>query len=143
LPTLVVIPDIEKIVSGYLRELAELQDLDARVVGKTPGSTTAPWVRVTKLDAPNVSNARVEHLIAYLVQFDCYAGVKGGQPEANALAALVRAALIALPATPDLGAVVTSSVIVGDGRIPDTDFEPARERVILTATVHMHPTAGA
>jgi hypothetical protein len=132
-----VIPDMEKVVSDYLRADPNVQAVASRIVGKTPATTTEPWVRVTQLDAANDPTSRVEHLIAYLMQFDCYAGSEGGQPEANLLGRIVRASLILMPGVHD-SVVVSSTRIVSDPRIPDTDFEPARERRILTARIHAH-----
>jgi hypothetical protein len=133
-----VIPDGEKITSRYLREHADVAALVDRVVGKTPDTTSTPWVRLTQLDATNAPGSRREHLISYLLQLDCYAGADGGQPEAKLLARTVRAALELMPDATHDGAVCTSVRIVGDVRRPDTDFEKARERVILTAIVHLH-----
>jgi hypothetical protein len=99
-------------------------------------------VRVTQLDGADVSN--VEHLIDYLVQFDCYAGKDAmddhvGQAEASLLARTVRAVLKAAKGQTIGGAVISSVRFQGMPRIPDPDFEPARERYVLTATIHMHP----
>lgn len=129
--------DMEKIASDYLRTRPAVEALSARVVGKTPSSTVDPWVRVTRLEATNDPSSKVEHLIAYLLQLDCYAGEEGGQPEANSLGRSVRAALVEMPGIVG-GAVVTSARIAGDIRLPDGDFEPARERVVLTARIHAH-----
>jgi hypothetical protein len=134
-----LIPDCEKLTSDYLRTHAEVSTLTSRIVGKTPSDTSDPWVRVTQLDASNQTLSRPEHLIEYLIQFDCYAGVDGGQPEAKTLASTVREALADMPGATYDGAVCTNARFTGMARIPDTDFEPARERVILDATIWMHP----
>jgi len=120
--------DSEIVVGGYLRETT-----GERVVGKTPPNTDAPWVRLTQLDADNVTGTtEVEAWHDYVLQLDCYAG-KGGY--ANQLAIDVRDALVALPQDPPSDAVVTQVTFQGQVRLPDEGFEPARERVILTATV--------
>jgi len=131
------IPDIEKISSDYLRSDAGVVALGARVVGKSPGNTDTPWVRVTQLDA--TSTHRADHLVNYLLQFDSYAGKTGGQPEANSLGRAVRKALMQMPDATHTGAVVTGVQIIGHARIPDTSIdEPARERVVITAQVWAH-----
>lgn len=133
-----MIPYVEKIASDYLRDHPDVEALGARVVGKTPSSTSEPWVRVTQLDAANEPTSRPEHLIDYLIQFDCYAGSDGGQPEANLLTRTVRAALHDMPDADHDDAVVTDVRFTSMARIPDVEFEPARERFVLDATVYMH-----
>lgn len=130
------IPYFEKVVSDYLREDAALAALGVRVVGKTPSSTTEPWIRVTQLDAR--SDHRSDHLVEFYAQFDCYAGAVGGQPEANDLARATREALVAMPGTHD-GSVVSGVEIRGHARIPDLEVdEPQRERFVISAVVWMH-----
>lgn len=129
-------PDAEKIISGYLRTHADMQALEARVVGKTPQSTELPWVRVTQLD--DRSSHRSDHLHEFYLQFDCYAGADGGQPEASQLGRTVRELILAAHEA-SLDAVVTGSEIRSHARIPDPDLdEPARERFVITALVWMH-----
>lgn len=136
-----MIPDGEKIIGKYLRDDTGLDALHTRVVGNTPSSIDASWIRVSLLDATD-AGGRSEHLISYLVQIDCFAskaGVGGSQQaEASLIARTARAALHVMPDATHDGAIVTSVVIVGMARIPDTAFEPARERVSLTATIFMH-----
>lgn len=138
-----MIPDGELITGAYLREHADVTALRARVTGKTPDDTdSTPWVRLTQLDAAQQPGARHDHLTTFLFQLDCYASRRGinGVPRAEAilLARTVRAALVAMPGQRD-DAVVTAVRMIGHSRRPDTDMEPARERVILTAQVWMHP----
>jgi hypothetical protein len=129
-----MIPDAEKILTAHLA--AELADLGARVVGRTPGSTEEPWVRLTQLDAKTVDGSRSDHLIEFYLQADCYAGLDGGQSEASTVARRARDAFVAAPAATHTGATVTGAEInSGPARMPDTDFEPARERYTLTATI--------
>lgn len=137
-----MIPYAEKIVSDYLREHPAIEALQARVVGKTPGTTALPWVRVTQLDAAASGGHRSDHLIEFYFQLDCYAGAdksgnSEGQPGANTLARTVREALIAMPDA-DHEAVVNGVDIRSMARIPDTDLEPARERFVLTFLTWIH-----
>lgn len=134
-----MIIDSEKVLSDYLREHPPIEALDARVLGKNPARRDTPWIRVTQLDASAVNASRTDHLVEYFVQADCYAGSEGGQPQANLLARTAREALRVLPAADLDGVVVTSVEFIGMLRLLDTDFEPARERVMLSALVHMHP----
>ena len=133
-----MIPDLEKVAGKYLREHATIVELSARVVGKAPPDTdSTPWVRVTQLDAQREPSSRVDHLISYLLQLDCYATEAGGQPQASLLGRTVRAALMDMPGARD-DATVTATRILGHLRSPDPDLEPARERVILTVEIHAH-----
>lgn len=138
-----MIVDGEKVISRYLRGRLEA-DEDAgiaatRVVGKTPSDLAAAWVRITELDAPQDPSSQFDHLVAFYLQLDCYASATGGQPQAKLLARTVRAALLDAPAASHTDCVVTSARVNGFSRVPDTGIEPARERVIITATIHAHP----
>jgi hypothetical protein len=131
-----LIPYAEKLVSDHLRSYPGVEDLEARVRGTTPDTLDEPWVRVTMLDASQTDVP--DHLVGFYFQFDCYAGKEGGQPEASLLARTVREALTNLEGTFTDG-TVSGVRINGQARIPDPDAdEPARERVILTATVYAH-----
>lgn len=121
----------EKTVADHLRA-----DAAARVVARTPENTADSWVRLTMLDAAQ-TQSRPDHLIACLLQCDCYAGVDGGQPEAMTLSWAVRTSLLSLVGAA-LDVVVTETKIVGHARVPDADFTPDRERVIVTARVWLH-----
>lgn len=133
-----MIPDGEKLISRYLREYEALDAKDVRVVGKPPSDTEkSPWIRVTVLDAP--SSLQPDHLVPFYFQLDVYATEEGGQPEAVQTALVVREALGELnrgASLPD--GVVVGVALNGFARIPDTEFEPARERMMLTTTVYAH-----
>jgi hypothetical protein len=132
--------DAEAIVGAYLREDPSVKGLEARVLGRTPDTTDKPWVRLTLIDPKNVTGTRsVEHLVAYYLQLDCYAGRDGGQGEAFSLAKAVREALIALPTKSLSDAVATDVVPLSMPRIPDEDLSPSRERYILDIEIYMHP----
>lgn len=122
--------DAKRLVSEYLRDR-----IDTRVVGKPPDETDDPWVQVVVLGGPS----RVpDHLTSYTVQMDCYAGKIGGGPESRDIALAVREALADIAGTYDQG-VASGAAITGWNELPDTDFEPARDRMVVTATVWAHP----
>lgn len=136
-----MIPDAEQILGAYLRD-----ELDCNVAGRTPNSTANKWVKLVQLDATDAPGSGAEHLIDFMLQLDCYAGQEAmddhtGQAEAWLLARTTRALLKAMIAQAFGDVVVTQVTFSGMARIPDKDFEPARERVILTASVWMHPVA--
>ncbi len=133
-----MIVDGEKLVGAHLRGHASITALSARVVGKTPSSTETPWIRLTQLDARN-ERSEHEHFLAYYLQLDIYAGETGGQPEAITLARTAREVLHGMQYATHTGAVVSAVSFTGMARIPDTDFEPARERIVLDTTVRIHP----
>lgn len=131
----------EAIVGSYLRDHADVKALGARVVGEPPGDGERDtlWVQIVQQDASNRTRInRVEHLVAYWLQLDCYAGASGGQAEARSLMATVRAALVTLPSATLEDAVVTDVEILSNPRIPDRDMEPARQRYIIDAEVYAH-----
>ena len=138
--TLTVIPDAPAIVGSQLRGHPDVMALDTRVAGQIPKSFTKPWVKITQLDATNVTGGRPEHLINFYLQFDCYAGAQAdnAQEQASRLGRTIRAVLHDLTEQDIDGVVVTHVAFTSDARIPDEAFEPARERVVLDAEVRMH-----
>ncbi|HYJ21629.1 MAG TPA: DUF3168 domain-containing protein [Solirubrobacterales bacterium] len=139
----VQILDAVAIVGDYLREHPDVESMvGGRVSHKSPseGDFEEPWVRITLLDPQNVTgNSRVEWLVSYYLQIDCYAGSENRFAEAFDLAAAVRAALIALPDADLEDAVVTDIGFASMPSQPDADLMPARERFILDAEVFAHP----
>jgi hypothetical protein len=131
--------NVEPLVGGYLKDISGVKALEARVVSKTPGTTEKAWVRVTLLDPRNKTRTRrVEHIVSYYLQLDCYAGNEGGRDEAFRLAAAVRAGLVDMPETQPLPDVVVSDVQPGSmSRLPDSDLG-GRERFVLDIEVWMH-----
>lgn len=139
---LATIPDAELIVGAWLREHEDIIALDARVAPRTPNTTTKPWIRVTQLAAPRIARAPVDIAADFMLQLDCYAGSEAmashaGQPEAKALALAVRAVVCAMQDQVIDDVFVSRAHVIGDMRAPDMDFEPARERYVLTAQVMM------
>lgn len=135
--------DAVAIVGSYLRSNETVSELTGeRVSHKSPEEEDRdePFVRITQLDAANETGTReVEHLASYYLQIDCYAGVGNRYAEAFDLAAVVRAALVALPGVDLEDAVATDVGFASMPSQPDTDMKPARERVILDAEIYLHP----
>jgi Protein of unknown function (DUF3168) len=130
----------EKIVGAYLRQQPAIEELKASVLGATPDSTANPWIRVTLIDVDNYSGTRrVEYLMGYYLQLDCYAGATGGQAEAWALATAARSALVAAPNADIVGALVTDVEFRTMPRSPDPELQPTRDRYIIDLMVTMRP----
>lgn len=138
--TLRLLPDIEALVGNALRNHDAIQALDARVGRRKPRTTTRPWIRVTKLDG--IDRSGIEHLIAYLLQIDCFAGQDTATPaeEAQLLSASARAVLKALQGTVIEQVAIGRVRFTGDLPAPDNTMEPARERYVLTVEIVAHAT---
>lgn len=132
-----MIPYGQKLISDYLRGHAAIAALGSRVVSKVPESTGTAWIQVTQIAADDEAEP-IDHLIGFHMQLDCYAGADGGLPEADLLARTVRAALHDMAGTHAEG-VVSGVRILGHSRVPDTDFKPARERLVLDVQMFAHP----
>jgi hypothetical protein len=133
-------PDVERLITTYLPTVADVVAITATIGTRTPPTLDDPWVRITLLDDSPAPSSPALHLIAAMVQVDCYAGAEHdyGQAEASLLALTVRAALHAMPAAEHDGAVVTAVKFGGTRRLPDTDLQPARERYIFDGIVSCH-----
>lgn len=138
-----LIPDAEILVGRWLREHPDLTAMNANVGPRTPTAMTRPWIRVTQLDASDSTTLAIEHLIEWMIQLDCYAGSTAteafaGQAEASRLTRTARAVLKARQGRVSDGLVVSRVVFGGQSRIPDTSFEPALERFVLTVLITGH-----
>lgn len=136
------LPDVEALVGGWLAGHSDVAAMDARVASSTPASMSRPWIRVTLLAPEDVAHG-LEHLVVFTLQLDCYAGAVAqaafaGRQEAWTLSARARAVLHAVKGSVGGGVVVTNVGFPGHVRVPDTTFEPARERYVLTVDVTLH-----
>lgn len=112
--------------------------ITATVAGNHPADLeSAPWVRVWLIDDLPDPRSPALHFGTGYLQADCYASAEGGQSEAADLSEAVRARLHAMPGTRPAG-VVTAVTSLRRRRLPDSAMNPARERYIVTATVHGH-----
>lgn len=117
-----------KLLADHLRSETGL-----RVVAKTPPDTGPSWVRLTQLAAPQAPNSKADTVVAYYFQLDCFASEDGGEPEAENMAIAVCAAVIGIDAS--VSETTAGRIENGGFYNPDTNFTPARERMIVTATV--------
>lgn len=138
MPT-VVTPDVEAITATYLLAHDGLEPLvGSRIGGRHPKSTGTPWIKVVQIGDAVFSEST--HLVHAFLQFDCYGGkdIDTAQGEASLVSRTLRAALNDMPEATHSAAVVTGVVFTGRRRVPDPDFQPARERFILDATIYCH-----
>jgi len=134
-----MIADGLAITIGYLRTHAALTDLNADVRTELPADFNRPTVKVLQLNADDRSES-TDHLIAYHLQFDCYAQSKGPTPgtgQASLLVRTVRAALKEMPRA-DLDVVVKNVTFGVCPQLPDDAWDPPRQRFSLEAWIYAH-----
>lgn len=134
--TLVILPNVEALISAFFRTQPELVALvDDRVYTELPKSPTFPAMRVTQYDDITVTDMPL-WVIAAQIQVDSWGGSKH---DAWLTASTARGLLSSrLSGEHTLGTV--SGVRFGGMRDePDTDYEPAKPRFYFTASVFAHP----
>ena len=134
--TVTLLPDIERLVTGFLRAQSEVSTIvGARVYTEVPGDPTFPLVRVRRLGGfPTLS--RPLQVDAPLVQIEGYAATKGA---ARLLTETCRAVLAErVEGVHDTGVVagVTFGALIW---LPDEDFTPPKPRYIADATLTVRP----
>lgn len=138
---LALLPNMEMLLTGWLRNHADIVALDARVATSTPSKMTRPWIRVTKTDATD--NGGLEHFVTYTFQIDSYAGSLAMEASAGTMTAwrlgqTARAVLHALKRTVADGVTISQVRFTTDRSIPDENFEPAMERYVLVVEIKAH-----
>lgn len=133
-----MIPDVEALVGTYLREDEAVSEITDRVGGRTPRETSDPWIRITQ-----ITDEKISRPLAFMrveLQLDIYGPEDRATAHetASTLARTVRESLDAMPETQFDDAVVSAVTFGPLSRVPDSDFEPPRERFVLTARVHVH-----
>lgn len=134
---LTLLPDVEQLLSAFLRDQPEVAAIvGERVYTTLPAAKEYPLVRLTRFGG-SPSFSRPLWLDNAQVQFDCYGGPK---KLANTLAETVRAAMATrLPGSHDDGYV--SRVTFGAlSYQPDDTLEPAHPRFIFTCAITAHPS---
>lgn len=137
--TLILPPNMEKLVSDFLRDQDEVAALIAdRVYTAIPKAATYPLVRVSLLESTPVSGSQPLWAELHYMQVEAFGGSKG---DAWRIAATCRAALDQrLVGTYSEGVVngVDSGGMIDQ---PDETFEPAKPRWLFTSTITAHPSA--
>lgn len=128
-----ILPDVEQVVSAYLRRDPRTAALVGdRVYTAFPAKAgTAPLVLVQRVGGvPPFSQPLVAD--APVVQLDCYGG---GKREANRLMETVRAALAVLEGTVQPEGVIAGVRFGTAQYLPDETYRPPRPRYVLDVTV--------
>lgn len=136
---LVILPNMEAVLSQFYRDQPEISDLiGERVYTAIPKDAgTAPLVRVTLIGDEKVTS-RPLWIFRAQMQTEAYGGTKA---QAHTLARLAEGLLHARGV-----GQVDATVIVGvDGGpmidLPDEEYESARPRFLFTSTITAHPVA--
>lgn len=138
-------PNMEALVSAFLRDQPELADLpamlddagDVKVYTAIPKAPSYPLVRVTQiLDTPNGSPL---WSVAFDIQVEAFGGSKG---EAWLIASTARALIDARITGEHPGyGVVNGSTPGALLDLPDDDSTPAKPRWLFTSTIYARPGA--
>jgi len=128
-------PNVEALVSAFLRDQPELVDLlDDRCYTVIPKNAEYPLARVTVLlDQP--AGGEPLWLVAATVQIEAFGGTKA---QAHEIANTARAAI-----SQRLTGVHAEGVVTGVSSgalldLPDDEFEPAKQRWLFTSTIYAH-----
>lgn len=143
MPTpLILQPNMEKIVSGWLRTVPELEDLvDDRVYTATPAKPDFPLIRVLQIIDIKVTRQPL-WIVAYQIQVEAFGGGKAmALLVATTAAAALDQRLAGVIEVDSEAAVVTGVDVGGLMDLPDEDYEPARPRFLFTSTITAHPVA--
>jgi hypothetical protein len=133
-PAVRALPDAELVVTTYLRAHPDVAALvGTRVYTALPSTPTYPLVQVRRFGGIPVIDG---HLDRASIQLDIWASSK---QQARDTAATVQAALVAMPATPMAGVVVTR-VRTEVGLSWQPENEGARPRYTFSAQVTLHNT---
>lgn len=137
---LVLLPDVERAVSRWLRDSDDIADLvDDRVFNVIPAlkKGVAEWrfplLRVTQVDSTEAVRAWLDGAV---LQVDAYGGPKA---QASEVGRTARAVLDLMTGQVLDGAVVTGVRTGGWRYEPDETFPTARPRFLFTAVVHARP----
>ena len=128
-------PDIEQMVSSFLRDQPEATDiLGDRIYTEIPQSPTWPLARITLIDGAPTD--RIGWLNSPLLQIEVWGGPKATAYTACAtLTALMRR----MRGTHDLGVVTETEVVSSPTWRPDDTFKPAKPRYIAQVRLWVHP----
>lgn len=136
---LVILPNMEAVLSQFYRDQPEVSDLVGdRVYTAIPkGAGAAPLVRVTLIGDEKVTS-RPLWIFRAQIQTEAYGGTKAQAHElARTLEGVLHARGIGVQDTAVIAGVDGGPLI----DLPDEEYEPARPRFLFTSTITAHPVA--
>lgn len=141
--TLILPPNMEALISAFLRDQPEIVDLipdddaGARVYTALPKSVVYPCARVTQLaDTPAGSPL---WSIAHSIQIE---GFGGSKDDARRIADTARALIdLRLEGIHEGYGVVNGTTPGSLMDLPDEDHTPAKPRYLFTSTIYARPLA--
>lgn len=141
---LILAPNVEALVSLFLRETAELAELlggpdpdDVRVFNALPADVVFPAMRLVLFDTIPLTR-RPQWLFEFRLQLDAWGG---SSADAWRILATAGAAMSQrmIGEHPAHEAVVTGVELEGGRNLPDASYTPAKPRRLVTAIVRAHP----
>lgn len=132
-----LLPDIERILSTYLRSRSEVTALvSTRVYTEIPKDPTFPLVRLTRVGGSPVTSTPL-WVDEPLVQFDVWGGPK---VLAREIAETIRSVLAEARLTAHADASIDDVTFGAFQWLPDDTYEPAKPRYSFDALITVHPT---
>lgn len=134
--TVTLLPDVEKVISAYLRSRTEVTALVGdRIYTEIPKTPTFPLVRLTRVGGAPITS-RPLHIDQAIVQVDVFGGPK---TQARLLAETCRHVLSEAHEATHTGASVDDVVFGAFQWLPDPSFEPTKPRYSFDAAITVHP----
>jgi hypothetical protein len=133
---LILMPDVERLLSAWLREQIELTDLtDDRIYTSVPSRPEFPLLRVYRLGGIPLLDQPLWIDDAFM-QFDAWGGPKATAWEiAETTRALLASRFVGVHPEG-----IVANVKLGELRYePDAEYTPAKPRYLFTATIRVHP----
>lgn len=134
--TITLLPDVEKVISAYLRSRAEVAALvEGRVYTEIPKMPVFPLVRLMRVGGEPLTT-RPLYIDQALLQIDAFGGPKA---LARQIAETCRHVLSEAHLTSHSGASVDNVEFGSFQWLPDPTFEPAKPRYSFDVSVTIHP----
>lgn len=135
---LTIMPNMEAVVSAFLRDQPEVVDLIAdRVYTALPDRVEFPAVRVTQITDRKLTS-RPLWISEFVMQIEAFGGSKA---QASTLARTCEGVIAARMVGTLDGAVIAGVDPGGLEDIPDDEYEPARPRFLFVSTITARPVA--
>lgn len=136
---IVLMPDIEQLVVGFLLDQSELASVDERIYTELPKEKVFPAVRVHQFNDAQATE-RTLWLMRYSLQIDVWGGTKNQARDiADTIRALLDARVVGTHAEGVVSGVITRGLdTTADGTVPTKDGK-ARPRCRFDVDIWAHP----